>query len=80
MLSTSFLILEKIFLTGIVQLLLKDLAVFFFTKQGSLRILYPKEELFITLCRRMQRLLEEHSAHLCRVSQNPLLFIRDSVY
>ena len=59
---------------------LKDLVVIL-TKQGSLRVLYPKEELFITLCRRGQtRLLEEHLAHLCRVSQNLLLFISGSVY
>ncbi|CAB3979541.1 Hypothetical predicted protein [Paramuricea clavata] len=40
------------------------------TKQGRPRILHPKEELFITLCRTRQGFPEEHLAHLYGVSQS----------
>jgi hypothetical protein len=42
------------------------------TKQGRPRILHPKEELFITLCRLRQGFPEEHLAHLYGVSQSTI--------
>ena len=39
------------------------------TKQGRPRILQPKEELFLTLCRLRQGFPEEHLAHLYGISQ-----------
>ena len=64
----------KIFLTGILRLQVKVLAISSdsSTKQGRPRILHPKEELFITLCRRRQGFPEEHLAHLYGVSQSTI--------
>ena len=42
------------------------------TKQGRPRILHPKEELFITLCRLRQGFPEEHLSHLYGVSQSTI--------
>ena len=41
-------------------------------KQGRPRILHPKEELFLTLCRLRQGFPEEHLAHLYGVSQSTI--------
>ena len=40
-----------------------------FPKPGRPRLLHPKEELFITLCRLRQGFAEEHLAHLYGISQ-----------
>lgn len=40
-----------------------------FPKAGRPRLLHPKEELFITLCRLRQGFAEEHLAHLYGISQ-----------
>ena len=42
------------------------------TKQGRPRILQPKEELFLTLCRLRQGFPEEHLAHLYGISQSTI--------
>ena len=43
-----------------------------FPKRGRPRLLHPKEELFITLCRLRQGFPEEHLAHLYGVSQTTI--------
>ena len=43
-----------------------------FPKPGRPRLLHPKEELFITLCRLRQGFPEEHLAHLYGVSQTTI--------